>query len=125
MKITKYFFIAYIVVLVTISSGFAAETQAVKPAVSPIDAWQIVKVFLWLMLVLAVLVIVLFIMKHLQLPSRRKNQFINIVTTVSLGTKEKLLLVEVDDKQLLIGATSHSMQTLHVLSKHADKTGES
>jgi len=45
------------------------------------------------------------------------NDVINIVATRSLGPKERLLVVEVADQQLLVGMTSTGVQTLHVLDK--------
>ena len=39
---------------------------------------------------------------------------INVVATRALGAKERLMLVEVADKQLLVGMTASNVQTLHV-----------
>lgn len=42
---------------------------------------------------------------------------INIVASRGLGPKERLLLVEVGDKQLLVGMTAASVQTLHTFDR--------
>lgn len=42
---------------------------------------------------------------------------INIVSSRALGTKERLLLIEVADQQLLVGMTATQVQTLHVFEK--------
>ncbi len=42
---------------------------------------------------------------------------INVVASRALGTKERLILVEVADKQLLVGMTSSQIQTLHVFDE--------
>ncbi len=42
---------------------------------------------------------------------------INIVSSRALGTKERLLLIEVADQQLLVGMTAAQVQTLHVFDK--------
>lgn len=42
------------------------------------------------------------------------SDIINVVATRALGPKERLMVVEVADQQLLIGMTSTSVQTLHV-----------
>lgn len=42
------------------------------------------------------------------------SDLINVVATRALGPKERLMVVEVADKQMLIGMTSVSVQTLHV-----------
>ena len=38
---------------------------------------------------------------------------INVIATRGLGPKERLLLIEVGDQQLLVGMTASSVQTLH------------
>ena len=42
------------------------------------------------------------------------NGVINIVATQAIGPKERIAIVEVAGKQLLIGMTTSSVQTLHV-----------
>ncbi len=42
------------------------------------------------------------------------SDLINVIATRALGPKERLMVVEVADQQLLIGMTSTSVQTLHV-----------
>ena len=42
---------------------------------------------------------------------------INVVASRGLGPKERLLLVEVGDKQLLVGMTASSVQTLHTFDR--------
>ena len=39
---------------------------------------------------------------------------INIVASRALGTKERLIVVEIAGKQLLVGMTANQVQTLHV-----------
>ena len=52
--------------------------------------------------------------------SRSKNlgggnaDAISVVANKALGTRERLLLVEVANKQMLVGMTSTNIQTLHV-----------
>lgn len=42
------------------------------------------------------------------------NDVINIVATRALGPKERLMVVEVAEQQLLVGMTASGVQTLHV-----------
>ena len=51
---------------------------------------------------------------------------INVVANRALGPKERLLVIEVADQQLLVGMTATAVQTLHVFDKPivvAEKTG--
>ena len=45
------------------------------------------------------------------------NGVINIIATQAIGPKERIAIVEVSDKQLLIGMTTTSVQTLHVFEE--------
>ncbi len=48
---------------------------------------------------------------------RGNNDVINVVASRALGTRERLLLVEVAEQQLLVGMTANQVQTLHVFDK--------
>ena len=43
------------------------------------------------------------------------GQNIKIVETLALSNREKLMIVEVNEQQLLVGVSAQGMQTLHVL----------
>lgn len=45
------------------------------------------------------------------------SDVINVVASRALGPKERLLIVEVADQQLLVGMTASGVQTLHVFEK--------
>lgn len=45
------------------------------------------------------------------------SDVINVVATRALGPRERLLVVEVADQQLLVGMTQTGVQTLHVFDK--------
>ena len=45
------------------------------------------------------------------------SDVINVIATRALGPKERLMVVEVADQQLLVGMTATGVQTLHVLDK--------
>lgn len=49
---------------------------------------------------------------------------INIVATQAIGPKERIAIVEVANKQLLIGMTTTSVQTLHVFDEPVAVTPE-
>ncbi len=42
---------------------------------------------------------------------------ITVVATQTIGPKEKIVVIEVADKQLLLGMTTSNVQTLHVFDK--------
>jgi len=69
-----------------------------------------------LVVVAAILVLGWFYSRS-RLASTGASDVINIVATRALGPKERLLVVEVAEQQLLIGMTSTTVQTLHVFEQ--------
>ncbi|NLQ16545.1 flagellar biosynthetic protein FliO [Marinomonas sp. M1K-6] len=71
------------------------------------------KVVLSLLFVVAFIPACLWLMKRFQFAQMKLGQSaIKIVNVQSLGTKEKLMLVEVEGERLLIGVTSHTITHL-------------
>ncbi len=67
------------------------------------------------MLIVVVVILVLgWFYSRSRLVGSGASDLINVVASRALGPKERLLVVEVADQQLLIGMTSTSVQTLHV-----------
>lgn len=64
--------------------------------------------------VVAVILLLGWFYSRSRLAGNGPSDLINVVATRALGPKERLMVVEVADQQLLIGMTSTSVQTLHV-----------
>ncbi len=80
------------------------------------EASSLWKMFLSLSFVLVLIPILLFSYKKLQNFRIGQNKStIDILTVQSLGTKEKLVVVEVEGQRLLLGVTSNSITTLQEL----------
>jgi len=73
---------------------------------------------------LAGMIVLIFILaygaKRLQNMQPSHGQHIKTLTSVSLGMKEKIALIQVGDQQLLVGITPHSINTLLVLEQPLD-----
>ena len=52
------------------------------------------------------------------------SNVINILASQSLGSKEKIVLVEVGDKQIVVGMTAAHLQTLHVFEEPVVSSAE-
>jgi flagellar protein FliO/FliZ len=67
-----------------------------------------------LIVVVAVIVVLGWLYRRSRNFGSANTDAINVVATRMLGAKERLMLVEVADKQLLVGMTASQVQTLHV-----------
>lgn len=70
--------------------------------------------------VIAVIVALGWLYSRSKLAGTGSRDVIQVVASRALGAKERLLLVEIADQQLLIGMTSANVQTLHVFEKPID-----
>jgi len=69
-----------------------------------------------LLMVLLLIVVSAFILKRFQ-PKAIDNKGLKIVTTLQLGSKERLVVVQVGNKQQLLGVTSGEISLLDTLEQ--------
>ena len=93
---------------------FAANADPVVAADSGQAALG--KLVLGLVCVLAVIYGCAWAMKRLRLPNAFSTSLMKVDAVVSVGTREKIVLLNVGGQQLVVGVTPNSIQTLHVLS---------
>jgi flagellar protein FliO/FliZ len=67
--------------------------------------------------VLSLMVMFVFLLKKIKFKKLVNDQHINILHTMPIGSKEKIILIEVNDAMLLLGATASSIQTLHIFDQ--------
>ena len=70
-----------------------------------------------LLLVLGLIVFCLFLLKKFRFSQFKRDKYINIIQNVPLGTKERIVLIEVNNAYFLLGATANRIETLHVFNE--------
>lgn len=65
-------------------------------------------------LVIATILLLSWLLRRINPSQFSQNGILQAKATLSLGLKEKIVLVEAGDTQLLVGVTGHSIQALHV-----------
>ena len=78
------------------------------------DVW---KLFSGMAVILAAVVVILWLLKRLGRMTMTANNQIRVLGGVSLGAREKLVLVQVADKQMVLGVAPGSVRTLYVLEQ--------
>lgn len=97
--------------------AYSAESPTSLPATPGIGGGDILSLGLSLFFVIGVIVALGWFYSRSRFVSGGGADLITIVATRPLGPKERLMVVEVADQQLLIGMTSTGASTLHVLDK--------
>lgn len=95
------------------SSAFAQEKlpEVGKHVAGNMNAMSMI---LSLLMVLVLIVVMAVIFKRLQ-PAIKQAQGLKIVTSLHLGTKERLVVVEVGEQQMLLGVTAGQISLIETL----------
>lgn len=71
--------------------------------------------------IIALMFVLVFVLKKIKLSKYVGNKHINIINVVPIGPKERIILMEVNNLFLLVGATPTHIEKLHVFD-HLDLT---
>lgn len=96
----------------------AVDSGNAKTIMAPtLTAGTMLQTIFGLILVLGCIVLVVWLLKKTNSYHSSANGQLKIIAGVALGPREKAMLVQVGDTQVLIGVTPQHVQTLHVLDK--------
>lgn len=102
------------------NAGALAAVQAATPTLpgTPVvGGGDILGLLVSMLIVIAVIIVLGWLYSRSRFVGGGSTEAIQIVASRALGTKERLLIVEVADQQLLVGMTASGVQTLHVFDK--------
>ena len=108
------------ITLITCVNAFGAEPFAAPRAADPVSATPaggLVQVTLSLLLVLGAVFAAAWAVRRVRGLGRMAPDAIQVLANVGLGQKERAVLVQVGNQQLLLGVASGSVTTLHVLAE--------
>ncbi len=100
-----------------------AESQAVAP-LEPISSPYLMKLTGGLILVVLVIFIFAWLVKKLNLNQYSHNGLIKIIAGLSIGTRDRIVLLQVGEEQILVGLTPGRIEKLHTLAQPLEATGE-
>ena len=75
-----------------------------------------------LLMVLALIIICAFVLKRFNISQQGISQ-LKVITSLSLGTKERLMVVQVGEQQLLLGVTAQQITLFETLAEPLTKQG--
>ena len=96
----------------------ATATTAAAPAASSGVAGQLTQLVFGLLLVLGLIFLLAWLLRRVQQAGPAgKGQVIEIVGSRALGPRDRLMLVQVGNEQILLGLSPGSITSLHVLKE--------
>lgn len=76
-------------------------------------AWVLVS----LLAVIGLIFLMAWLVKRVNHPAILGDKTLRVISSYALGAREKITLVEVGDKHILLGVTAHNINTLHVFEE--------
>ncbi|MCQ8877885.1 flagellar biosynthetic protein FliO [Pseudoalteromonas shioyasakiensis] len=90
----------------------SVATTSVAPSATPMG--DIVSMAMSLIMVLVLIIVLAFFVKKLN-PNLANSEEFKVVRSLPLSTRERLMVIEIDNSQHLLGVTPHSINYLHKL----------
>lgn len=103
--------------ILTSSTLAAVDTPPTLQPTPGVGGGDILGMGVSMFIVIAVIVVLGWLYSRSRLNGGGSSDVITVVASRALGPKERLLVVEVADQQLLVGMTATGVQTLHVFEK--------
>lgn len=104
--------------LVVATNTIAAEVvEKERVNIDPLSGGSMAQVALGLLFVLFLVIAVAWILKRMGGFSIAGNGALKVLGGLSMGARERVVLMQVGEEQLLIGVSPGRIQTLHVLDK--------
>lgn len=120
--------LSYLVLVFFTHISFAAEiekTDKLKTlSASPINSGALLETVGGLLLVLAIIAFLAWLLRRTGQFNSAANGEMKIIAGLSLGTREKAILLQVGTQQILVGVTAQHVQTLHVLENNIETTSK-
>lgn len=90
----------------------AAGTQA---PIEPLSSAYLLKLTGGLLLVLVVIFLFAWVVRKFNLTQQSRSGLLRIVAGLNLGTRDRIVLLQVGDEQVLLGLSPGRIEKLHVL----------
>jgi len=120
-------FIQFIYLFILTTPLLAAENNGEKTVSSfssPLAAGALIQTALGLMVILGLIVLLAWLLKRTNHLQSSANGQLKIIAGLPLGARERIVLIEAGNEQILVGVTPQQIQTLHVLNSPINTNAE-
>lgn len=102
------------------SSNTANISKTATATIDPLSSSYLLKLTGGLILVVAVIFVLAWLVKKMNLTPQSQTGLIKVVAGLNLGARERVVLLEVGGEQILVGLCSGRMDKLHTLATPVD-----
>lgn len=97
-----------------------ADATSALATVEPLSSSYLLKLTGGLIVVVAVIFLVAWLIKKMNLTPQSHTGLIKVIAGLNLGTRERIVLLEVGGEQILVGLCPGRMEKLHTLTTPLD-----
>jgi len=90
----------------------------------PLSSPYLLKLTGGLLLVVLIIFALAWLLRKLNLNQQSSNSLIKIIAGLSLGTRDRIVLLQVGEEQILVGLTPGRIEKLHTLAVPLEAPGE-
>ncbi len=77
-----------------------------------------------LILIVALILVLAWLMKKFNLNQQSHSGLIKIIAGLSIGTRDRIVLLQIGEEQILVGLTPGRIEKLHTLAQPLEVAGE-
>ncbi|MDH3760599.1 MAG: flagellar biosynthetic protein FliO [Gammaproteobacteria bacterium] len=99
-----------------------SENQA-GSALEPISSPYLLKLTGGLVLIVALIFVLAWLMKKFNLNQQSQSGLMRIIAGLSVGTRDRIVLLQIGDEQILLGLTPGRIEKLHTLAQPLEVPG--
>jgi len=99
------------------SAGTQEGSVVVGNGLQSVASGQIIQMMVGLMVVLVIIMGAAWLLRRMRGMTGARNASLKVISGLSIGAKERLVLIEVGKEQVLLGVSPGRVQTLHVLEE--------
>ena len=112
-----------VVILLALSTRAYANVEAASPVIKadPMSGSYLMQLVLGLVVVVLCIVALAWFAKKMNGFQPLADDSLKMISTISMGTRERIVLLQVGEEQILIGVSPGRINKLHVLNKPIEK----
>lgn len=101
-------------------SVLAQQATGSQVAIEPLSSSYLLKLTAGLLLVVMVIFLFAWVLKKFNLTQQSKSGLLRIIAGLNLGTRDRIILLQIGEEQILLGLSPGRIEKLHVLANPVD-----
>jgi len=106
------------------SNAVMAQAESAPAPLEPLSSPYLLKLTGGLLLVVVLIIALAWLAKKFNLNQQSNHGLMRIIAGLSIGTRDRIVLLQVGNEQILLGLTPGRIEKLHTLSEPLEVAGE-